>query len=92
MESSGINDEKLSSFSIGSTLSVEELLGRPTVTFFTNWSDAVNFPEIYGSGILIPGLDSTNKFLIYISSNSIIYAGFARTTAGGIIWKMVQLE
>lgn len=92
MESSGINDERLSSFSIGSTLSVEELLGRPTVTFFTNWLDTVNFPEIYGSGILIPGLDVSNKFLIYISSNSIIYAGFARTTAGGISWKRVQLE
>lgn len=37
-------------------------------TFFTNWTNETEFPEVYGSGILVPTLDGSIKYIIYTGS------------------------
>lgn len=84
MNASGLNDRLLKNHEIGRTLTFNELLSKETVTFFTNWTDGVNFPGIYGSGIMIPGLDTTWKYIIYLGNGA---ASFGLWRSGsGIKW------
>lgn len=84
MNASGINDRLLKNHEIGRTLTFDELLSKETVTFFTNWTDGINFPGIYGSGIMIPGLDNTWKYIIYLGNGA---ASFGLWRSGsGIKW------
>ena len=84
MNASGINDRLLKNHEIGRTLTFDELLSKETVTFFTNWTDGLNFPGIYGSGIMIPGLDNTWKYIIYLGNGA---ASFGLWRSGsGIKW------
>ena len=84
MNASSLNDRLLKNHEIGSTLTFNELLSKETVTFFTNWTDGVNFPGIYGSGLMIPGLDNAWKYIIYLGNGS---ASFGLWRSGsGIKW------
>lgn len=46
------------------------------VVFFSNWTGEPCFPENFGSGIIIPCADVTNKRLLYIGQSGRIYTGF----------------
>ena len=76
VSASGIADSILINHSIGRTMSVDELLARREVTFFTNWDDYAFFPGVYGSGILIPSLDGNIKFMVYLTAHSMYYRNF----------------
>lgn len=58
----------LSDRRVGYNLSFETLISSQTPTYFTNWDDSTNFPELYGSGLLIPGFDSNNKYSLYVAN------------------------
>ncbi len=76
VSASGIADSILFEHSIGKTMSAAELLDRREITFFTNWEDNAFFPFAFGSGILIPSLDGTIKFIIYIAAHSMFYRAY----------------
>lgn len=76
VSSSGIADSILQNHSIGRTMSVDELLNRREVTFFTNWEDTSFFPGTFGSGVLIPALDGNIKFIIYMTGHSLFYHNY----------------
>lgn len=55
---------------------LDALIKKHTVIFFTNWKDKTNFPEKFGSGIMLPGLDDKNKFIIYFVNGSIYHCAY----------------
>ena len=86
LKNSGIADEILINNSIGRNMSWSELENAKTVTYFTNWDDSTHFPNLYGSGVLIPGLDDSNKYIIYIDNNNTEYIN-VKTVNGWSTWK-----
>lgn len=71
LNNSGIISQELTNTSITlveEEFTFEKLINRKEVTFFTNWHDGINFPELYGSGIFIPGLDNRCNSIIYMTS------------------------
>ena len=86
LENSGIADEMLINNSIGKNMSWSELENAKTVTYFTNWDDSTHFPNLYGSGVLIPGLDVSNKYIIYIDNNNTEYIN-VKAVNGWSGWK-----
>ena len=86
LENSGIADKILINNSIGRNMSWSELENAKTVTYFTNWDDSTHFPNLYGSGVLIPGLDVSNKYIIYIDNNNTEYIN-VKTVNGWSGWK-----
>ena len=86
LKNSGIADEILINNSIGRNMSWSELENAKTVTYFTNWDDSTHFPNLYGSGVLIPGLDVSNKYIIYIDNNNTEYIN-VKTVNGWSTWK-----
>ena len=86
LENSGIADEILINNSIGRNMSWSELENAKTVTYFTNWNDSTHFPNLYGSGVLIPGLDASNKYIIYIDNNNTEYIN-VKAVNGWSGWK-----
>ena len=55
---------------IGNDYTFADLTAEQKVTWFTNWTDNINFPVLYGSGVLIPAGDTTHKAIIYIGIGS----------------------
>lgn len=51
---------------IGNDYTFADLTAEQKVTWFTNWTDTVNFPALWGSGVLIPSKDPSQKGIIYI--------------------------
>ena len=88
VENSGIADAMLINHSIGRTMSWSELEKAKTITYFTNWDNDTQFPSLYGSGVLIPGLDEQNKFIIYIDFKNIGYINI-KTNLGWSGWKQL---
>ena len=86
LKNSGIADEILINNSIGRNMSWSELENAKTVTYFTNWDDSTHFPNLYGSGVLIPGLDASNKYVIYIDNNNTEYIN-VKAVNGWSGWK-----
>ncbi len=79
--SAGIGVELLAKNSIGSTLTLSNLVHSKRVMFFTNWNDSANFPELYGSGVFIPGLDSNMGYILYMAGGR-IYKGWWNNSSG----------
>lgn len=50
--------------------------GTNAVVFFSNWTGESCFPENYGSGIILPCTDVTNKRILYIGQSGRFYTGF----------------
>lgn len=48
-------------------MTFEQLSLRSRPTFFTNWHDNTNFPDMFGSGIYIPGLDANSGYILYLT-------------------------
>lgn len=70
----------------------DDLTAETNVTWFTNWTDSTNFPAIYGSGVLLPGKDSTQKAIIYIligDGSARVYTNVYMNGAWGT-WKHLQ--
>lgn len=51
---------------IGNDYTFADLTAEQKVTWFTNWTDNVNFPVLYGSEVLIPSKDPSQKGIIYV--------------------------
>lgn len=60
----------LSLHDIGVDYTFADLTAEENITWFTNWTDSVNFPAQYGSGVLIPSKDPSQKAIIYIAIGS----------------------
>ena len=80
LTTAGIDVNILQSNNIGSSLPFNDLIKKRVVTFFTNWNDATNFPTKYGSGVLIPTLDGTDKIIYYQVKNS-AWFGYVKLTS-----------
>ena len=86
---SGLLEFRLQNHSIGyNGYTTNDLLSAKIVTFFTNWTDGNNFPSIYGSGVFIPSADSTNNFILYITTYG-TYSGFHKLGVG-ITWNKLN--
>lgn len=81
----GLFDDLLSNHNIGNSISVNDLMTTRSVKFFTNWKDTTNFPACYGSGIVIPGLDVRNKFILFIAISG-VWGGYCDNTKNTINW------
>lgn len=66
LNNSTIYSPFLENFSMGASMSFEQLTVHGYPIFFTNWFDSVNFPNVYGSGIYIPGADARVGYIIYL--------------------------
>lgn len=55
---------------IGNDYTFADLTAEQKVTWFTNWTDNINFPVLYGSGVLIPAEDPSHKAIFYIGIGS----------------------
>lgn len=62
---SGILSDALQNTCINDTFTFEDLISKKEVTFFTNWTDNIHFPNQTGSGMLIPGWDTRSKLILY---------------------------
>ncbi len=97
----GINDviknAGLNVYNLGSTKwdNIEKNTYLPT-TFFTNWTNETELPALYGSGVIIPGLDGTVKFILYVGSTGgaaakrftwLGYMKFSDVTVYTITWR-----
>lgn len=70
----------------------DDLTAESNVTWFTNWTDSTNFPAIYGSGVLLPGKDPTQKAIIYMvigDGSARVYTNTYINSAWGT-WKQLQ--
>jgi len=57
------------------------------VIFFSNWSGASAFPENYGSGIVLPCIDISNRKILYIGNSGKLYSGtFKSNDKNSITW------
>ena len=78
---------------IGNDYTFADLTAEQKVTWFTNWTDNVNFPVLYGSGVLIPGKDPSQKAILFIGigvgSNGEIFTNTYKNNAWGT-WKQLQ--
>lgn len=82
MNESGLIDDFLFNHSIGyNSYTFDSLISAHCITFFTNWTDLTNFPKIYGSGVIIPSVDSRNNFILYISVHG-TYSGIYKIGVG----------
>lgn len=89
ISNSGLLDIQLQNHSIGfNGYTTNDLLSAKQVTFFTNWTDLTNFPKIYGSGVIIPSVDSRNNFILYITTNG-TYSGIYKS-GDGITWNKLN--
>ena len=61
----GLTGENLINRQINDDFTFSDLVHQSKVTFFTNWTDNTNFPQIYGSGVLIPCYDGGTKIIFY---------------------------
>lgn len=43
------------------------------LTFFTNWHANEDLPSNFGSGLIIPGLDSKIKFILYLTETRLFF-------------------
>jgi hypothetical protein len=88
---SGFFADMLSATKITTDYTIEDLLNKQSVTFFTNWSDSTNFPSLYGSGIVLTALDSTNRYVYYSSGKETYYA-YAKNANGTwtLTWKKLS--
>lgn len=72
---------------IGNDYTFADLTAEQKVTWFTNWTDAVNFPALYGSGVLIPSKDPSQKGIIYViigaDGNGEVYTNAYKNGAWG---------
>lgn len=72
---------------IGNDYTFADLTAEQKVTWFTNWTDNVNFPFLYGSGVLIPAADPSQKGIIYViigaNGNGEVYTNTYRNGAWG---------
>ena len=90
-KASGLFVDMLTTTKITADYTITNLLNKQTVTFFTNWSDSTNFPSLYGSGIVIPALDSTNRYIYYSSGTEMYYAFVKNTNAKWVLtWKKIS--
>lgn len=48
---------------------IDEVVYTTRPVFFTNWSDATNFPFNYGDGVAYRGLDTRSVFILYFNSS-----------------------
>ncbi len=94
---SGILSPNLAKVSVGNEISLNDLLNKGTVTFFTNWHDSTNFPKIYCDGVMIPSLDGSLKLLLYGDVNRgvttpSLYIGRAHLESDGwhIDWRNIS--
>ena len=70
----------------------DDLTAESSATWFTNWTDSTNFPAIYGSGVLLPGKDPTQKGIIYMligDGTARVYTNAYMNGAWGT-WKQLQ--
>ena len=70
----------------------DDLTAESSATWFTNWTDSTNFPAIYGSGVLLPGKDPTQKGIIYMvigDGTARVYTNVYINGAWGT-WKQLQ--
>lgn len=78
---------------IGDDYTFADLTAEQKVTWFTNWTDNINFPVLYGSGVLMPAKDVSLKAILYIvmgaGSSGEIYANTYKNGAWGT-WKQLQ--
>ena len=82
MNESGLIDDFLFNHSIGyNSYTFDSLISAKCITFFTNWKDSINFPSIYGSGVIIPGYDHGQKSILYICVHG-TYSGIYKTDVG----------
>lgn len=81
LKSAGINENILSANMIPANLTFANLIARQTVTFFTVTKDS-NFPENYGSGVLIPMADTRVKYICYIGNSFHV----AKVDSGVVTW------
>ena len=62
---------------IGSSYTFSNLVndsnGHTQPIFFTNWSDATNFPANYGAGVKFAGLDSRSTFILYMVGGALYF-------------------
>lgn len=56
------------------------------VVIFSNWTGDNNFPENYGSGIVLPCYDVLHKRVLYIGASGKIYSGICKSTDKNITW------
>ena len=63
----GVGSDGVYHTRITSELTLDTLLGRNVVTFFSNWTDETNFPFRYGSGVIIPTADVAYRMIFYKS-------------------------
>ena len=61
----GLTGRNLENRQINDDFTFNDLVKQTSVTFFTNWTDNTNFPQIYGSGVLIPCYDGGTKIIFY---------------------------
>ena len=66
-----------------------DLTAEQKVTWFTNWTDNINFPILYGSGVIIPGEDPRQKAILYTGPNGEIYTNIYKNGVWGT-WKQLQ--
>lgn len=84
---SGILSDLLRSTDINDNFTFDDLVEKQTVTFFTNWTDSVNFPIQYASGVMIPAKDSRNRYMLYMGSNGFYYGYYSFTL--GMKWTKI---
>ena len=86
-------DRLLSSHSIGDNgYTFADLESSMYNTWFTNWSDDTNFPDIYGSGIFIVGKDSMTATLLYfVVSTGKMYKRLRKRVNDQPVWSDWEL-
>lgn len=93
LKSAGLNSYNLGGASKWDNIAKSTSL---PLTFFTNWSNTTELPVLYGSGVIIPGLDGTVKFIIYVGSTGgatanrnmwLGYMKFSDITTYTITWR-----
>lgn len=89
----GLADAKdLALHSISADYDFAALTAEEKITWFTNWTDNINFPVLYGSGVLIPCEDPSQKAIIYIAIGGGTGAIYTNVYANGAwgTWKQLQ--
>lgn len=81
----------LASTKINNNFTINHLLCRSTITFFTNWFDAASFPYLYGSGMMFPCADHNEKILIYPSVSGNLFIGNYKAGTG-LTWHKLTTE
>jgi len=75
---SGLLSECIHDTGIRGDFTFDDLIHRKEVTFFTNWTDHTNFPELFGSGVFMPCGDNRCNNIIYVTSPLPIHTHFPR--------------